>query len=1134
MASLFKVLWTQLDQTTSQDAAYGTSVDSNGNVLVAGYTNGNLSGNTNKGNSDGFVSKYSSSGTLLWTTTQGGAGYDASAAVGVDAQNNVYVLTGIDGYYWASHEPIGGAGASSILVSKYSPEGLLLNSVSITKDVAPRSISVSPSGDVLVTGSNGMWPRDYIAFLSHDYIASNGTSSSVFWEDTSIGGGSPASNAAGSIFLNNYFYITGCQNEDAFIAKYDLNGNQVWQNNIQASIRAETNAAVSDGLGSIYVTGLAGEIAGAGYHMPNVGTFGTDSFLAKYSESGTLLWIKEFGTSNDDAAQSIAMDSNGNIYVGGYTDRTFGATALDNTDSKPFINVFNKDGELLWSEVYTATTGDILGLSADNSGHVFAVGATDKNINDVIALESSGKNGLVMKLAYITGKDIADTIVGTIGNDIVYGLQGNDSLNGGNGNDELIGGVGNDSLNGGTGNDSFIGGDGTDTVSFGSDNSNIDLSQGTASGSSEGSDTITSVEVVDAGAGNDTVIGSASADTLLGGDGTDSLMGGDGNDSLSGGIGNDILLGGDGNDNVNAGSGSDLIVGGDGAGDDTYNGGEGVDTVKYTSAVAAITVNLALGTATSTAGSDASHIGTDTLSNIENIIAGDYADSLIGSDLNNAITGESGDDTINGGLGSDVAIYQGVKSQYTITNNNNGTWTVADSVSGRDGTDTVSNIEFLQFTDQTYSLLGPLLPLTGSANVDTLNGSYGDDTITGLAKVDILDGKEGSDLYVMTSSTDHTAAEITDTGSSGTDEVRFTSTSASTLTLYAGDTGIEKITIGTGSRASAITSGTAALNINAAALANGVIISGNAGNNILTGSLGYSDTLVGGLGNDTYVVNNTGDVITEDEGAGTDLIQSSISYTASTNVENLTLTGSSNINATGNALNNTLTGNNGNNTLDGGTGGDKMLGGGGNDTYIVDNASDAVTEVSNAGLDTIQTTLNTYSLAATLLANIENLTFNGSGNASLNGNALGNSITGYLGNDTINGGLGNDSLTGGSGNDTFIFNTRLNATTNKDIITDFSHADDSIQFSKAIMTGFVTIGALNANDFKVTSGVGIGTPFTGYSAFDTSDRIIYNKDSGALYYDVDGSGKTAAIQVALIGTTTHPTDIDHTDFMIIN
>ena len=109
---------------------------------------------------------------------------------------------------------------------------------------------------------------------------------------------------------------------------------------------------------------------------------------------------------------------------------------------------------------------------------------------------------------------------------------------------------------------------------------------------------------------------------------------------------------------------------------------------------------------------------------------------------------------------------------------------------------------------------------------------------------------------------------------------------------------------------------------------------------------GGADTLAGGLGNDTYTVNDAGDVVIENAGEGTDTVLSSVSYTLPDNVENLTLTGIDPINATGNALNNILRGHDGAhiNTLDGGAGADTMRGGDGSDYYVVYNDGDVVIE----------------------------------------------------------------------------------------------------------------------------------------------------------------------------------------------
>jgi len=185
--------------------------------------------------------------------------------------------------------------------------------------------------------------------------------------------------------------------------------------------------------------------------------------------------------------------------------------------------------------------------------------------------------------------------------------------------------------------------------------------------------------------------------------------------------------------------------------------------------------------------------------------------------------------------------------------------------------------------------------------------------------------------------------------------------------------------------------------------------------------LGGADTLMGGAGDDTYVVNDLGDVVTENAAAGTDTVYASVTRTLSANVENLVLTGTANLNGTGNALANRLTGNSGNNTLDGGAGADTLAGGAGNDTYLVDDPGDVVSENAGEGTDTVQSSL-TYALSA----NVENLTLigvavsNGTGNALNNvliGNGQANTLTGHEGNDTLLGGSGDDVLMGDAGDD---------------------------------------------------------------------------------------------------------------------
>jgi len=289
-------------------------------------------------------------------------------------------------------------------------------------------------------------------------------------------------------------------------------------------------------------------------------------------------------------------------------------------------------------------------------------------------------------------------------------------------------------------------------------------------------------------------------------------------------------------------------------------------------------------------------------------------------------------------------------------------------------------------------------------------------------------------------------------------------------------------------------------------------IFGTIGNDALDGGLG-ADEMRGGAGDDIYVFDNAGDRAFEVAFEGFDTVISSFSSTLRTNLEKLVLTGTDHISGTGNADVNELVGNDGNNRLDGRAGADTMSGGQGNDVYVVDDAGDTVVELAGQGTDTVKATID-----YTLGANVERLTLMGSADINGGGNELANVLTGNGGANRLDGGLGADSLTGGAGGDTYAFTTALGGG-NVDKVVGFVVGEDMFNLDQDIFTALST-GQLTADAFN-----------TGRVATDADDRILFDTARGALYYDADGAGGTAAVQFATVTSVTGT--IDHTSFFII-
>lgn len=132
--------------------------------------------------------------------------------------------------------------------------------------------------------------------------------------------------------------------------------------------------------------------------------------------------------------------------------------------------------------------------------------------------------------------------------------------------------------------------------------------------------------------------------------------------------------------------------------------------------------------------------------------------------------------------------------------------------------------------------------------------------------------------------------------------------------------------------------------------------------------------------------------------------------------------------------------------------------------------------------------------------------FGSGGRDWLIGGAGNDNLNGGIGNDLLSGGAGNDVLSGGTGADIFRFDTALDAAGNRDTITDFSVVDDTIQLENGVFAALTTTGALSTSMFK---NLALGT-------VDSTDRIIHDGRTGALYYDADGSGAGAAVQFATL------------------
>lgn len=522
---------------------------------------------------------------------------------------------------------------------------------------------------------------------------------------------------------------------------------------------------------------------------------------------------------------------------------------------------------------------------------------------------------------------------------------------------------GNDVVWYGTGQHFIDAGDGNDTV----------LASGSSAAGPKWIEGGAGDDIADGGASDDVIRGGSGNDAIAGYAGFDYVEGGAGNDRLSGGEGDDILIGGIGNDRLSGDAGDDLIYLDGDQGEIWRSGG-----------------NQVISGAVGGSGSDWFSIMPNATSSYVYVSDYVYANNLI-TDFNVNDANEKIDlSSIDSVAGFEDLIFSETGpagARITTIDAGGGVFISLYNVP----------VSALNATHFEFSKGNTVAGRTSGA--DVLTGDAGANLLDGRAGADILTGRTGDDTYVV----DNAGDVVNELADGGFDTVR----SSISFVLPAD---VENLVL----------TGTAAINGTGNAQVNR--IEGNAAANILDGGAG-EDTLIGGAGNDIYLVDNTADQVKEFAGGGLDAVTSSVSYTLPDEVERLTLTGLEAINATGNALNNTLTGNANNNVLDGAAGVDTLIGGLGDDTYVIDAVGDVVSEVLNQGVDTVYAMLN-----HTLANNVENLVLglgvtNGTGNGlanSITGNSLANTLNGGAGNDVLDGRTGADTLIGGAGDDTYL------------------------------------------------------------------------------------------------------------------
>lgn len=367
--------WINQFGTPAHDEGARVSADGLGNVYISGGTRGNLTG-TNAGDSDAYIRKYNSSGSLLWTHQLGTPGFDYAMGTSADGLGNVYTA----GWTWG---PLGGAysGSSDIFLAKYNSVGtqVWIRQFGTSTIDEARSVSADKLGNVFIGGtSSGGLSGGISSGVQDAFVSKYNSSGSLVWtrlfgtsmEDTTF---SVSADGSGNVYAAGYTSgsLDGSNlgSHDVFLRKYDASGGLLWAKQLGTSSYDDGHSVAFDGVGNVYVAGwTSGSLGG-----PNAG--GYDAFLRKYDAAGNLAWTRQLGTTFDDENFGVAADSSGAVYITGLTYGNLGGPQIGGADV--YVSKYNSAGLLLGTRQLGTPDLDLgFDVSSDGLGYIYLSGST--------------------------------------------------------------------------------------------------------------------------------------------------------------------------------------------------------------------------------------------------------------------------------------------------------------------------------------------------------------------------------------------------------------------------------------------------------------------------------------------------------------------------------------------------------------------------------------------------------------------------------------------------------------------------------------------------------------------------------------------------------------------------------------